>query len=234
MQMVRKKDQEMAGNKDSKGGGSRHTIKNPDSLTRKCFPNGLRSLIRSIHQSWPEDVLQEGKPKAWDTFLRSFTPYFLNVEKIYGLVPPETKIDKEPDKETIEKVHATLKPLETNSLKDRREITFSDMRSFSEYVGGLPTGLFLLYSQCVSENGQDFGDAEQVAFLNNCIASLQDLKSFVEKNRQKNPGKEPFVKWTDRTAGIYDARLLSLKILVDAWNSGVIRFGLKKRRTIEI
>ena len=181
------------------------TLRLADSSPHKKFPNGLKSVLKSIRKFWPNDISTEIRNDR--AFAKGpFGTRFNMVAGYYG------KKSKGPSalKKRIEK-------LEANG-KYGTDISFYEMRAYAEFVG-LPTGLLLVYTQLVSVEAEQKGDKagrEHVsAELQKMILGMRALEAYLVSASSKAPALHDPDK--DPEGVVFQARMAGLRAMSAAY-----------------
>jgi hypothetical protein len=176
-----------------------------DGDERKYFPNGIASTILGLQYYWDE-IANGGEPGLTpEQFCEDakFSQTYLAVQNTYKRRKPVTDIAKAIHRLANQKIN----------------IDFTDMRAFAQYVG-LPTGLFLLFSQCVSEEsraGSDRESAKQTAL--DLIRRIRRVVDCAEEYIRNRPDDRPlFRRDYDSSGHQYLADVGVLKSWSDAFN----------------
>lgn len=172
----------------------------PDATKKKKFSSGVQATIRSVRKFWlakPED----GPERTVKSFVAEFGKTFERVAQAYPGVHENSKDGIEGVVERLELQH--------------RDIDFRDMRALAEFVD-LPTGLFLLFTQCVADAKRGETPTEVAAFVRKSGEALEALARFVEHSEMGANSLFEFL--PERTGGMeYKAHIDGLMVMSRAF-----------------
>lgn len=176
----------------------------PDGTEGKRFPNGISATVRAIYTSW--HAVANGEP-AGAEFL---TPLEFcdrtNFAAVYGEV-----LAHYPgiSKRATTSLHSMLDDLDAGN---RTNIAFHHLRTLAQFVG-LDTGLFLLFTQFVSNERKDIDERgiDPNAQTLEMIRSLRSFFSRLEEEVVARGGDGPiFTKSIPSGGHIVDIEALKL------------------------
>lgn len=179
-----------------------------DRDAEKYFPNGIAATMLAIQRNW--DAVANGGPR--DLSARKFCDEagFAAVYKaVQALYPRRKQIDN------VRKIAVSRST--NQGKKDSRNIDFADMRAFADFVGGFPTGLFLLFTQFVS-NERHAGEDRQAAHKEavDLIEGVRRVVDAAEQYIKNRPVDRPlFI--DDGARREYMADMEAMKVWVDAF-----------------
>jgi hypothetical protein len=175
-----------------------------DHAPEKYFPNGIAATMLAIQYNWHSVVAENGeRDLSAPRFCKEtrFAETYMAVQALY------------PSRERITNVTTVVR----DNVNQDRNIDFTDMRAFAELLG-IPTGLFLLFTQFVS-NERHAGE--------NRRAARQEAIDLIEGVRRAIDAAEQYIKTRpiDRPLFIDDgackeylADMEVMKLWVDAFN----------------
>lgn len=185
-----------------------------DKNEDKKFPNGISATILSIQYYW--ENITNGAPEG-------ITPnQFCDLgfrETYRSIIETYRGIGKRADPDKTDQLPKSIHFL-CNGTQD---LHFYQLRAFAEYLG-IPTGLFLLFTQMVSderrilESGRTLADAQQHA-----IEFIRKLKVVFEsaENQIDNAGRDEriFTHVYDNEGIEHMAKARTLKIWTDSYQA---------------
>jgi hypothetical protein len=196
----------------SKKRAHRTTTKDlPDRDDHKQFPVGISSAVLALQYYWHE--IANGGPSG-------LTPeQFCNLTgfgNVYGAVQDLYRKRTRVDHENCDSLGKVIHRL----VNQTRNIAFVDLRAFAQFVG-LPTGLFLLYTQCDSDERR-CGD-DRAAARKTALELLQGIRRVIEATEEyieKRPLDQPlFRRIYDDAGEEHLADVGVLKLWADAFKN---------------
>jgi hypothetical protein len=180
---------------------------------KKKFSDGVRSTLKSIAKYWPASAEQlEGKSielltrkRSVDDFVADFEETFRRIQDHYGGVSKDANLKKK-----ITVIHA-----------GDTELPFYEARAYADYLG-VPTGLMLLFTNCMSDITQEHEPAAVINLLKSSQAAIDALVSYLE-NAAKDGGDVHSAMYetiaVDKDGLEYIADLRGLAAMVAAFRS---------------
>lgn len=147
------------------------TIRIEDANPEKRHPNSIRATIRSIRKYWHSTSMERGLTLS--QFVKHFKPMYQAMEELYPGI----------DAHQGEGLVGVLDRIERN----RRNIDFRDLRAISQHVG-VPTGVFLMFTQAVGDSTSKRDKSDIVRLLRASQASLGALAEHVENSNDEGCG----------------------------------------------
>jgi len=176
-----------------------------DGDRRKKVPNSLRAIVRAIRKWWDNKGV---KDRNLDEFAVLFEPCYSEISGHYKGNKINTGVSG-----VVERLEGT------------GDIKFHEIRAISHYVG-LPSGLLLLYSQCLGDaiRGEKADGNPHVAreyvlnLLRSSQVALGAAADFLEAQSSTGDAMfEVLIRNSDSLA--YAAKLEPLRVMADAFKT---------------
>ena len=180
----------------------RGIVARPDFHAGKKFPNGIKATIKSIRKSWPREV-SERAPRTPEAFGALLLETYNGISARYGTDPSDPT-----------KLARIIERLEGSGDSDDTDINFAKLRAYSDFIG-IPTGLFLIYTQLVSLERHGKSRSELANRLSKIRSALEVLEQYVA-----DPANEGLLFHQPLTENEYQALLAGLKNAVGAYKAG--------------
>ncbi len=183
----------------------------PDRHEDKKFPTGISSTILGLQYFWNE-IAHGGESGLTPEQFCEKTGF----AEVYGAVQALYTTRMPVDSKNSESLGRVIHRL----INQTRNIDFVDLRSLAQFVG-LPTGLFLLFTQCVSDERRSGPDS--IAARETALALMERIGRVVEVTtryiRERPPNQPIFQRIYDDLGQQYMADIAVLKLWADAFNN---------------
>jgi hypothetical protein len=183
-----------------------------DDKKDKFFPNGIAATVRGMQQYWP-NVNDSTKPVKLtaDEFL-SMTNF---IDKYTEATEPYSAIAKR------SRTRESIKGMILDVGRPQGNISFYQLRAFATFVG-LPTGLFLLFTQLVSEERRDRRErkdprVEAMKLIRGVRAFADAAEDYVRSRKEEDIFSYSYDSSDDTS---YLADMHALKQFSDAYSLG--------------
>jgi hypothetical protein len=182
-----------------------------DRQTTKFTSNGVQTTVRAIQMDW------NGGTSSLKKFTTDFSEIFDAVAEVYA------GHAKSKGPRTPKGIQALVDRL----AQGKQDISFHLQRAFAEYLDGIPVGLFMLYTQAVSDASHNESKQDIVNLLRATSGALTALEQWLEQG-------EPVGLLIDRAPDInapyseFKAKIDGLRVAVLAFNEA--RAEYRKRR----